>query len=295
VTTATTPAAEAAPKRRRGQNTWAHRFGRIVLYVALIIVFVGPIWAVLATAFSPSDVRPGELSIVPDGFTFSHVANAWSEQGVARYMFNSLVVVGGGLVLQVAVSTFAAYALARKRFRGSATVLFLILCTMMLPEEVIAVPLYLVLGDIPLFGTNLLNTYAGMILPVVGWAFSIFILTQFMRQIPDELEEAARIDGAKDLTIFFRIVIPLVRPALATVTVFGFIMIWDQYMLPLIVAQDNDMFTLPVALQSLRLNDQVDPSVLMASAFLALLPTLIVYLLLQRHYERGLTAGATKG
>lgn len=266
-----------------------------VVCAVLVAVFVGPLWAVLSTAFDAATPSPGRLSFWPSSFTLDHLATAWSDHNVWRYFLNSAVVVGVGLLLQVSVSSLAAYALARKRFRGGAAVLFLILSTMMLPEEVIAIPLYLVLGDLPLLGANLLNSYAGMILPLVGWGFSIFVLTQFMREVPAELEEAARVDGAGELRIFVQVILPLVRPALATVTVFGFLMIWDQYLLPLIVAQDTEMLTLPVALRALRQNDLVSSSVLMAAALVALLPTIAVYLGIQKHFTRGLMSGAVKG
>jgi multiple sugar transport system permease protein len=263
--------------------------------LVLLAVFVGPLWAVLFTAFDAEVPRPGQLSFWPNSFTTGHLNSAWNDHNVGRYFLNSAIVIALALFLQVTISALAAYALARKRFRGGAAVLFLILTTMMLPEEIIAIPLYLVLGDLPLLNLSLLNTYAGMVLPVVGWGFSIFVLTQFMREIPIELEEAARIDGAGDLRIFVQVILPLVRPALATVTVFGFLMVWDQYLLPLIVARDTDMLTLPVALRALRQNDLVSPSVLMAAALIALIPTIAVYLGMQRHFTRGLTSGAVKG
>ena len=266
-----------------------------VTCAVLVAVFVGPLWAVLSTAFDAGTPTPGRLSFWPGSFTADHLVTAWRDHSVWRYFLNSAIVVSAALFLQVSVSALAAYALARKRFRGAAAVLFVILTTMMLPEEVIAIPLYLVLGDLPLLNVNLLNTYAGMVLPLVGWAFSIFVLTQFMREIPVELEEAARVDGAGELRIFAQVMVPLIRPALATVTVFGFLMIWDQYLLPLIVAQDTEMLTLPVALRALRQNDLVSSSVLMAAALIALIPTVAVYLGIQRHFTRGLVSGAVKG
>jgi multiple sugar transport system permease protein len=287
--TTTTTALGRAP---RGTT----RFVLMTIVCALLVaVFVGPLWAVLSTAFDANVPRPGQLSFWPGSFTTDHLTTAWSDHNVWRYFLNSVVVVSVALFLQVTISALAAYALARKKFRASSAILFVILTTMMLPEEVIAIPLYLTLRDMPVLGVNLLNSHAGMILPVVGWAFSIFVLTQFMREIPLELEESARMDGAGDLRIFVQIIIPLVRPALATVTVFGFLMIWDQYLLPLIVAQDTEMLTLPVALRALRQNDLVSSSVLMAAALIALVPTIAVYLGMQRHFTRGLTSGAIKG
>lgn len=269
--------------------------GRWTLFAVLLLVFVTPLWAIVATALSGGAVPPGRFVVLPEAPTLSHIFDTWTSGRISRYFLNSLVIVGIGVPLQTAVSALAAYALARKRFRGGAVVLLLILTTMMMPEEVIAIPLYLVLSDVPPFGVSLLNTYPGMILPLLGWAFSIFVLVRFMRQVPVELEEAGRIDGAGDLSIFWRIIIPAVRPALGVVTVFGFLMIWDQYLLPLIVAQDTEMFTLQIALLNLRQDDMIPLAIVMSAALLALLPSVVVYLIMQRYFHAGIMSGAVKG
>ncbi|KQQ46028.1 sugar ABC transporter permease [Rhizobium sp. Leaf311] len=269
---------------------------RYVLYAVLIAVFVGPFWGALVTAFSGVSLKPGELTLIPQSPTLENFRIALVDMKVWRYLMNSVIVVIVGTALQVTVSALAAYALARKKFRGAAVVSLLILCTLMLPEEVIAIPLYLVMQkELPIINVSIYNTYLAMILPVVGWAFSIFMLTEFMRAIPLELEEAARIDGASEWQIFFRVILPLVRPALGTVLIFGFIMIWDQYLLPLIVVNDKDLMTLPVALGSLRVDDTITPNILVAATLVAMAPSVIVYLLLQRQFNRGIMAGAVKG
>jgi len=165
----------------------------------------------------------------------------------------------------------------------------------MLPEEILAIPLSLVLADVPVLHVNLIGTLAGMIVPVGAWAFSILVMTEFMKEIPAELEEAARLDGAGDLRIFWSVVLPLCRPALGVIGIFGFTMIWDQYMLPLLVADDAAKFTLPLALRTLRSDDQVGLGVLLAAALLALLPSVLAFLAMQRQFMRGLTSGAIKG
>ncbi|WFS04551.1 carbohydrate ABC transporter permease [Rhizobium tumorigenes] len=269
---------------------------RYVLYAILIIVFVFPFWGALVTAFSGVSLKPGELTLIPQKPTLENFRIAFFDMKVWRYLTNSVIVVVVGTALQLMVSALAAYALARKKFRGAAVVSLLLLCTLMLPEEVIAIPLYLVMQkELPIVHVSIYNTYFAMILPVVGWAFSIFMLTEFMRAIPLELEEAARIDGASEWQIFYRVILPLVRPALGTVLIFGFIMIWDQYLLPLIAVNDKDMMTLPVALASLRVDDTITPNILVAATLVAMAPSVIVYLLLQRQFNRGILAGAVKG
>jgi multiple sugar transport system permease protein len=266
---------------------------KTILYVVVVFVFAGPLLALLVSAFGKV-TDPTKLSLIPHGFTIDNFTEAF-HQGVLRYLANSLIVVGGGLLLQILVSISAAYALARKQFPGLRLVVLLILSTMMLPEEILAIPLSLVLADVPVIHVNLIGSLAGMIVPLGAWAFSILVMTEFMKEVPVELEEAARLDGAGDLRIFFSVVLPLCRPALGVIGIFGFNMIWDQYVLPLLVAQDSSKFTLALALRSLRADDTVGTGVVIASALLALLPSVIAFLALQRQFMRGLTSGAIKG
>lgn len=276
-------------------RTWL-AIGRWIIYATLIVVFVGPYWGIVATAFSGAPVKPGELLAWPHQPSLANFAFAWNEIKVWRYLLNSVIVVLFGTVLQVSVSALAAYALARKQFRGAALVSLAILSTMMLPEEIIAIPLYLVVQQrLPVIDASLYNTYAAMVLPVVGWAFSIFLLTEFMRAIPKELEEAARVDGAGELQIFWSVILPLVRPALGTTVIFGFIMIWDQYLLPLIVVNKESLYTMPVILGTLRVDESITPNIFIAITLLAMLPSIVVYLLLQKHFNRGIMSGAVKG
>ena len=254
---------------------------------------VGSSYPRLVSAFSKT-LDPTSFTLWPDEFTLENFIQA-GDKNVYLYLLNSFVVVGFGLLLQMLVSVFAAYALARKKFRGMTFVMLLMLATMMLPEEIIAIPLSLVLADLPVLHLNLIGTYAGMILPVGAWGFSILVMTEFMKEVPVELEEAARIDGAGELRTFFTIILPLCRPALGVIGVFGFTMIWDQYLLPLIVAVTQGDYTITVALALMRVDNVVGPGAVLAGAVVALVPSLVVYLLLQRSLVRGITAGATKG
>ena len=273
---------------------WTARRGgrlavRVVLYAIVAGIFLVPLWSMIATAFSAADPKNGEVFLYPHGVSLVHLTTAWN-LGMGRGLPNSAIIAGAGLTLQVSVSAFAAYALARKRFRGAAVVLLAILATMMMPEEVISIPLYLVIGRM-----HLLNTYPGLILPIVGWALPIYVLTGFMKQIPLELEEAARVDGAGDLLIFFRVILPLSLPALGTCAVFGFLMIWDQYLLPLLVVQTPQMNTLTLVVTGLAASQEQGEGVRLAAAVVLMVPSILVYLGLQRLFERGLLSGSLKG
>ena len=269
---------------------------RWAVYLLLLVVFCGPFWGILSTAFNKSTVQPGQLVLWPSEPTLDHFIYAWVHVRAWLYLLNSLIVVIIGTALQTLVSALAAYALARKKFRGASIVSLAILSTMMLPDEVIAIPLYLILqAKIPVINMSLYNTYFAMILPVVGWAFSVFLLTEFMKAIPKDLEDAARVDGASELQIFWNVVLPLVRPALGTATIFGFLMIWDQYLLPLIAVDNRDLYTIPVVLRSLRVDEIMQQNIFIAVTVIATVPCILVYLLLQKHFNRGLLSGAVKG
>ncbi|MCQ4205593.1 carbohydrate ABC transporter permease [Streptomyces longispororuber] len=269
------------------------RILKAVVYLLVLIVFAGPLLALLVSAFGHVK-DPTQLSVVPSGLTLDNFRIAF-DQGVLAYLLNSFLVVGFGLLLQVTVSVLAGYALARKKFPGMALVLVAILATLMLPEEILALPLSLILSDLPVVHLNLVGTLAGMIVPLGAWGFSILVMTEFMKDVPRELEEAARIDGAGDLRIFAQIILPMCKPALGVIGVFGFTMIWDQYLLPLLVSTDSSSYTLPLALRTLRIDPAVTPGVVMAASLLALLPSVIVFLFFQRSFVSGLSSGALKG
>jgi multiple sugar transport system permease protein len=278
---------------RTPQRLRSRRGGRVlvrgVLFLVVAAVFVVPLWSMVATAFSGGAPRLGQVFLWPHDISLFNLRTAW-RFGLGRGLVNSVVVELIALTLQIAVSAFAAYALARKRFRGASVVMLAVLATMMMPEEIIAIPLYLVLGKI-----GLIDSFGGLALPLVGWALPIYVLTGFMKRIPVELEDAARVDGAGDLRIFFQVILPLSLPALGTCAVFGFLMIWDQYLLPLLVAQSPHMNTLTLIVTSLQASQEQGEGVRLAAAVVLMVPSILVYLGLQRLFERGLLSGSLKG
>jgi multiple sugar transport system permease protein len=303
-----TPAPASAPRRSAKERTTPARFDtalgwndepglawvlRIVLCATALGIFAAPFLTIFSGSFS-EHASGSSLSFLPHHATLLNFRVA-GERGIWDYFGNSLVIAGGGLLLQLVVCTLAAYALARHRFRGQALVLTLFMLTMMLPEEVIAIPLSLVLGHVPVLGIDLKGTVWGVILPLGAWGFSVMVLTEFMKDIPTDIEEAARIDGVGELRMLWQVILPLCKPALGVAGVLGFIMIWDQYLLPLIAAKDPTDYTVTVALSILRTDPEVGSGVVLAGAVIALVPSLIVYLLLQRSLVTGIAAGATKG
>ena len=261
--------------------------------LVLVAIFAGPLVALLVGAFSPV-ADPTRLTLWPDELTLDNFTAAF-DRGVLGYLLNSFIVVGVGLLLQIVVSVSAAYALARKKFPGHAA-------------GAAADPVHHDAargdpGDPAVAGArrravvhvNLIGTLAGMIMPVAAWAFSILVMTEFMKEIPMELEEAARLDGAGDLRIFWSVVLPLCRPALGVIGIFGFTMIWDQYMLPLLVART------PASSPCRWRCARCAPTSRSASACCSprrcspCCPSVLAFLALQRQFMRGLTSGAVKG
>jgi multiple sugar transport system permease protein len=275
------------------QNSRWLRAVTVLLCVLVVLTFAGPLVAILVGAFD-ANRDPSHLSLFPTAITLDNWRAALSRD-VLHYLGNSLFVVGVGLLLQMGVSVLAAYALARKKFRGAGVVLVLILATMMLPEEILAIPLAVVLSDLPLLHLNLTDSLAGMIVPIVAWGFAILVMTEFMKEVPKELEEAARLDGAGELRVFWSVVLPTVTPALGVIGVFGFTMIWDQYLLPLLVASDAKNYTLPLALSSLRADPEVGIGVVLVASTLAMVPSILAFLGFQRSFMRGISSGAIKG
>jgi multiple sugar transport system permease protein len=268
---------------------------RVILYGTVIMVFAGPLVLLLVSAFRRQPKATG-LSLIPSDLTLENFRIAIVEHDVLKYLLNSFIVVGGGLLLQITVTVLAAYSLARKKFPGMRLVFLLILSTMMLPEEILAIPLSLVLADVPVIHVSLIDSLFGMIIPMGAWGFSILVMAEFMKEIPMELEESARIDGAGDFRIFWSVILPLTRPAIGVIGIFGFTHIWDQYLVPLLVANNPSYYTLPLALRSLRADDNnVGLGVVLAGALLALLPSVIAFIAMQRQFMNGLTSGAIKG
>lgn len=209
---------------------------------------------------------------------------------VARYLLNSALVAAAVVTLNVATAAMAGWVLGRNRIPGGAFWSLGLVATLMLPKQVLMVPLYLVMARL-----GLLDTYAALILPFAVDAFSIFLVRQYVSQLPLELEEAARVDGASDLEVFLTITVPLLRPALAVVAIQSFLTNWNSFLFPLVFVDSDRLRTLPVGLALLSQGEHsVNWALLMAGSTLASLPVLLVFVVFQRRILAGLLAGAEK-
>jgi len=259
------------------------------------------LWVYAAAALAPlvimalGSLRTEQaLATDPIGFpvhpAFENYAKAWSEGGFSSYFVNSIVVTVGSVVLGTGVAVLAAYPLARYRFRGQGLLTAYFLAGLMLPIRLGIVPVFYLLNSIGLIDSRigLICVYAAS-----GVPFAIFVLTAFFRALPNELEEAARIDGAGEFRIFAQIMVPMVRPALTTVALFQFIPLWNDFFFPLVLMED-DKYTLPVGLTRFVAEFEAAHAELYAGLVITTIPLVLLFLLATKQIVAGLTAGMTK-
>ena len=261
------------------------------LLAGLAAVSLFPLLWMVSVSLMPagaSSVLP--VPIVPPSITLANYRQLFGSIGMGRYFLNSLGIALLGTVISVAFNVMAGYAFAKLNFRGRDAIFKTLLGALVIPGQVAMLPLFLMLKPL-----GLINTYGGAIVPLMASVFGIFLVRQFARGIPDDLLEAARIDGASEWRIFLTIVVPVLTPVLATLAIFSFLGAWNDFMWPLIVLTDDARHTLPVALAGLSREHVQDNELMMAGSVVTVLPVLVLFLVLQRHYMAGLMAGSVKG
>jgi multiple sugar transport system permease protein len=257
------------------------RLPRVLAGTALVVLaalwLVPFVWAIATSVQSEQDVSTPGLSPLKGAFTLDAYQQILERGNVAVWAFNSFLIAGLVTLLTVVVSTLAAYGFSRGTFRGRRALLAVTVAAIMIPPQLLVVPLF---EQMLLF--DLVDTYAAVILPQVVAPMMVFILKRFFDGIPRELEEAARIDGASEFRVFRSVVLPLSRPIVAAVAIFVFIGAWNNFMWPFIVTNDPGLMTLPVGLATVKDAYGVQYAQSMASALLAALPLIVVFLLFQR-------------
>ncbi len=249
----------------------------------------------LAWMFAASFMQTGEASsfpppMLPGAPTLARYVELFSQQNMGGYFRNSLLVAFATTLLSLLFNGMAGYAFAKLRFAGRERLMKLLLAGLLIPGQVTMIPLF---GLMKMMG--LVNTYAGAVVPGMAGVFGIFLVRQYALSIPDELLDAARIDGASELQIFRRVIVPLLAPILITLGIFTFLATWNDFMWPLIVLSDRDMQTLPVALAGLSREHVQDTEMMMAGSVLTVLPVLVLFLVMQRYYIQGILVGSVKG
>ncbi len=261
------------------------------LLLGLTAVAVFPLLWMLAVSLMPAGASSRlPVPIFPLAPTLDNYRLLFGSVGMGRYLVNSFGVALAATLLSVVFNVGAGYAFAKLRFRGRDAIFRTLLGALVIPGQVAMLPLFLMLK-----GLGLVNTYAGVLVPMLASVFGIFLVRQFARGIPDDLIEAARIDGAGEFRIFLTIIVPVLTPVLATLGIFAFLGSWNDFMWPLIVLTDDSLQTLPVALAGLSREHVQDNELMMAGSVVTVLPVLAVFLALQRHYMAGLMAGSVKG
>jgi len=267
----------------------------LLLYGALLGIaslLLAPFAWLLSTALKAesADLFAFPPQWIPDPIVWSNFAKAWDILPFIRYLYNTFYIAIATVLINVFLSSMTGFALARMHFRGRQFILYAVLATTMVPFQVLLIPLFIVTLKL-----GLVDSYAGVILPVAVNAFGIFLLRQAFSTIPKDLEDAARIDGCSDWHIFSRIMIPLVKPALATLAAFTFVSQWNDFIWPLIVLKNRDLYTLQLGLDSLQGVFGVNWRYISAASIIALVPTVLFFLFTQRFFTKGMTAGAVKG
>jgi multiple sugar transport system permease protein len=290
--TASAPAASARDARH-GEG----RVRRPVLYLVAslgVLVMAAPfLWMALSAFKTRQDLTASPPVWLPTQWTLGNFRALLDQLDMPRYFLNSLIVAVLVTVCNLLFCSMLGYALAKLDFAGRSKVFGTVLAALMVPGNLLILPLYVLMS-----GMNLIDSYAGLVLPFAASAFGVFLMRQFMQSVPDELLEAARIDGAGEWFIFWRIVLPLVRPALATLTIFTFLGSWNNFVWPLVATNDPGKYTLPVALATFA----NDPNrtvaggngMLMAGSLLVVLPVLAVFAVLQRHFTQGIATAGLK-
>ena len=255
-----------------------------------LLVLMPLIWMVSVSFMAPGEAATFPPPLFPADPTLENYRTLFSSYGIGRYLINSVVVSSLATLLALLFVVPAGYAFAKLRFTGRDAVFQALVAAMVVPGQIGMLPLFLELKAM-----GLVNSYAGALVPWLAGIFGIFLVRQFTLSIPTELLEAARIDGASEGLILRKIVLPALKPVLITLALFIFLGSWNDFMWPLIILADQDLYTLPVALAALSREHVQDNELMMAGSVVTVLPVLILFLALQRHYLDGLLAGSVKG
>ena len=264
----------------------------VTLVVALIalIVLMPLIWMVAVSFMAPGEAAQFPPPLLPTHPTLANYRTLFADYGIGRYLLNSLLLATLATMLSLLFVVPAGYAFAKLRFTGRDAIFQTLVAALVVPGQIGMLPLFLELKAM-----GLVNSYAGALVPWLAGIFGIFLVRQFCLSIPTDLLEAARIDGAGEGMILRRIVLPTLKPILITLALFVFLGSWNDFMWPLIILADQNLYTLPVALAALSREHVQDNELMMAGSVITTLPVLVLFLALQRYYLDGLMAGSVKG
>jgi ABC-type glycerol-3-phosphate transport system permease component len=288
---ATAQAIGKAPHMRRESrlNWW-----QIIVYLFLGIFTVtslGPLVFTLISSFKTmQDVLAFPPSLLPNPWIWTNYTEILDNAYFLRWILNALIYAGGATALNVIFSAMAGYALSRMNFKGREVIFTVTLAVMMIPLAITLIPKFLVVNTL-----HINNTYFALILPAMAQPFTVFIMVQFMKTLPKELEESAMIDGASRFRMFFQVILPLVKPALTVVAILTFQGAWNDFQWPLVALGTQDMYTLPLGLFFFKSAHYTEYNLLLAGSMFNILPILILFFIFQRYFMGGALGSAVKG
>lgn len=278
------------PRRRRKRFSLGRALVYLMLLVALVATLVPFVWMYLGSVKTQQELLRRPPTWWPETFTWDNFGAWFGRLQIGTFFTNSVVVALFTVLGTLLFCSMVGYALAKLDFAGKKVLFVLVLLTLMVPGVVTFVPLFVVVSKL-----GLVSTYAALILPFLAGPLGVFLMRQFIQEIPDALIEAARIDGASEVRIFLRIVLPLCGPALATLAILTFLGSWNNFLWPLVVAQSEDMYTLPVALSLYSVGqNSTNYGVLLAGSVLVITPVLLLFIALQRYFTQGIAVTGIK-
>lgn len=271
-----------------------HSVLRVLLYgmalAGAVFSLVPLVWMASASVMPAGEASSFPPPFFPSEVTWEHYAALFDRLNVGRYFLNSLLIATIVTLVSLLFNSMAGYAFAKFRFPGRDGLFRFLLGALVIPVQVAMLPLFLLLKQL-----GFINTYWGVILPGMATIFGIFLMRQYALSIPDDLLDAARIDGAGEFRIYWAVIVPLAKPILVTLAIFTFMATWNDFMWPLIVLNDNSMYTLPVALANMLGEYVQDVELMMAGSVLTVLPVLLLFMVLQKYYIDGIMLGSVKG
>lgn len=282
------PEAHPAGRRRHGERPrwWLY----IVLTLGLIAMIMPFVWMILGSFKTDAEIRANPTGFLPENATLENYETLFGRLDFATFFMNSVIVAVFVTLGNIVFCSMVGYALAKLQFRGKKLLFALVLGTLMVPGVVTFVPLFVLTANL-----GLVNSYPGLILPFLISPLGVFLMRQFMLSLPDELIEAARIDGASEWRIFLRVIMPMCGPAVATLTILTFLASWNNFLWPLVVATKEDMYTLPVALALYSVGQNAARyGLMMAGAVVVVVPILTVFVFLQRYFVQGIALTGIK-
>lgn len=272
------------------QTTTLYRILSVLLLIILAALFTFPLYWIITGSFKDAQTINSSTPVwVPMNPTASNYLRLF-ERPAFTWLFNTVFLCAAAMLLTCVASAMGGYALAKKRFKGRRIVFSIFVCAMALPKQVILIPLLKEMAFLQLH-----NTLWAVILPTVGWPFGVFLMKQFSEGIPNEMLEAARIDGAGEIRTFTQIVFPVIKPGIGALAIFTFINVWNDYFLQLIMLNDTKVLTISLGIAKLQSELSTDYGLIMAGAALGAIPIILIFLMFQKFFTRGITMGAVKG